>query len=578
MSSGAKEILIKAVLQSISTYAMGVFKFPFGLIDDLEQIIRNFWWGDEENRRRMHWLSWDRLVHPKSQGGVGFRDLRIFNQALLARQAWRLLKFPNSLCASLLKAKYYPSGDLLDTAFIQHQSQSWQGVVHGLELLKKGIIWRIGNGTKVRIFRDNWIPRLHAMKVEGRRGTSRKRWVAELISPEQRTWNEAAVRDCCHSRDADTILSIRLSPRVSEDFLAWHGESNGVFSVRSAYRLGMALKQAAHDHGQSSSESDGVRRIWELIWKAKVPQKLRIFAWRSASGSLAVRLGLHRRMPNISPMCVICGMGVEDDHHALVGCTLARALREELRSVWSLPSEEVFMVNGKEWLLHLLSNSSAEMRPKVIFLLWRAWHHRNNIVHGDGKASISAYVSFLANYLTSFSAAQLGSQSSTCDIGTHWTAPEVGSLKANVDAGWDAHSKDAGLGIIVRDWQGKTILSEWKFIPNCGSAEEAEILACLEGLKHLINLRQWPAVIESDCLRAVQALTTNSPECSRSWALILEGRELLRVYSEIGIVKAERSCNSVTHVLAQLGKSGFSGSLSLEAPDCVKELIASDIM
>jgi hypothetical protein len=234
---------------------MGVFKFPFGLIDELEQIIRNFWWGDEENRRRMHWLSWDKLVQPKSQGGVGFRDLRIFNQALLARQAWRLLKFPNSLCARLLKAKYYPSGDLLDIAFIQQQSQSWQGVVHGLELLKKGIIWRIGDGSKVRIFRDNWLPRLHAMKVEGRRGTSRKRWVADLISHELRMWNEAAVRDCCHPRDADVILSIRLSSRVSEDFLAWHGESNGMFSVRSAYRIGMAMKQAAFNHGQSSSES-----------------------------------------------------------------------------------------------------------------------------------------------------------------------------------------------------------------------------------------------------------------------------------------------------------------------------------
>jgi hypothetical protein len=119
MSSGAKEILIKSILQAISTYAMGVFKFPLGLIDDLEKIIRNFWWGDEENRKRMHWLAWDKLVRPKSHGGVGFRDLRVFNQALLARQAWRLLKFPDSLCARLLKAKYYPSGDLLDTAFIQ---------------------------------------------------------------------------------------------------------------------------------------------------------------------------------------------------------------------------------------------------------------------------------------------------------------------------------------------------------------------------------------------------------------------------------------------------------------------------
>jgi hypothetical protein len=57
MSSGATETLIKSILQSISTYAMGVFKFPFGLINDLEKIIRNFWWGDEENRRCMHWLA-----------------------------------------------------------------------------------------------------------------------------------------------------------------------------------------------------------------------------------------------------------------------------------------------------------------------------------------------------------------------------------------------------------------------------------------------------------------------------------------------------------------------------------------
>jgi hypothetical protein len=54
MSSGAKEILIKSVLQAISTYAMGVFKFPVGLLEDLTQIIRNFWWGDEEDRWKMH--------------------------------------------------------------------------------------------------------------------------------------------------------------------------------------------------------------------------------------------------------------------------------------------------------------------------------------------------------------------------------------------------------------------------------------------------------------------------------------------------------------------------------------------
>jgi hypothetical protein len=148
----------------------------------------------------------------------------------------------------------------------------------------------------------------------------------------------------------------------------------------------------------------------------------------------------------------------------------------------------------------------------------------------------------LANYLASFSAVH---SNPTCDIEAPWIPPDLGSLKANVDAGWDAHSRDAGIGVVVRDHQGNVVLSEWKFSPNCGSAEEAEVLACLAGLKHLIDLRQCPATVESDCLRAVQALSLDTPENSSSWALILEGRELLRIYRDLRVSKVDRANNSV---------------------------------
>ena len=78
-SCGAKETLIKSVLQALPVYAMGIFKFPASLCEELSQIIRNFWWGDEENRRKTDWLAWDKMTKPKAEGGMGFRDLRLFN-------------------------------------------------------------------------------------------------------------------------------------------------------------------------------------------------------------------------------------------------------------------------------------------------------------------------------------------------------------------------------------------------------------------------------------------------------------------------------------------------------------------
>jgi hypothetical protein len=172
------------------------------------------------------------------------------------------------------------------------------------------VIWRIGSGTQVKFFRDNWIPRGDALKVSGRLGNSRHRWVSELINPSTRTWDEGMVRSCCPPSDADAILAIKLPQRQCDDFVAWFPEKNGIFSVRSAYRLGLQPSLDLLSEGQSSAEPGGDRGIWNLVWKAKVPQKLRVFAWKAATSTLAVRSGLHHRIPKIDPTCIMCGLEV----------------------------------------------------------------------------------------------------------------------------------------------------------------------------------------------------------------------------------------------------------------------------
>jgi hypothetical protein len=334
-----------------------------------------------------------------------------------------------------------------------------------------------------------------ALKLDGRRGSSRRKWVSELINQESRSWDEAAVRECCLPHDADVILGIKLSARATGDFIAWSGEHNGLFSVRSAYRLGLQARLHSLSGGQSSAGPSGERRIWDLVWKAAVPPKLRVFAWKVATDSLGTKQNLNRRIPTVDPTCSLCGCKTEDSHHALIACTLARALREELRVHWSLPDESAFKEDHDEWIFSLLGNATKDQRPMIIFLLWRAWHHRNNIVHGDGKASVSASVPYLVNYHRSFT--RVGDEALVKEA--YWSPPPFGSIKVNVDAGWDSMSKMAGIGVIIRDHLGQPILAVWKPITGCASAQEAEVIACLEGLRHLIAIRRWPAVLESDC-------------------------------------------------------------------------------
>ena len=277
MAQPGRQVLIKSVAQAIPVFSMSCFRLPRGLCDNITSTIRQFFWGSKQGRRKPSWVAWDILTMPKYLGVLGFRDLEIFNLALLAKQCWRLIENYDSLCARVLRARYYPTDDILNCTLKKGSSFVWQSIFAGIQTFKKGSIWRVGDGTKIDIWEDSWIPNSPPRKVLTRRGNCILTHVSDLIYPISGDWDEQIISDNFWGTDADRILQVPLSHHVLDDAVAWHFTKNGVYNVRSGYyrewedQFGSKIVDAS---GQSSTAD---HPVWKRLWNLKLPGKVKIF-------------------------------------------------------------------------------------------------------------------------------------------------------------------------------------------------------------------------------------------------------------------------------------------------------------
>ncbi|KAM1294906.1 hypothetical protein ACFX1Q_015702 [Malus domestica] len=577
LSQAGKEVMIKAVLQAIPAYPMNFFKFPATLCSEMDSLIAAFWWGQKGGEKRIHWVSKDLLGLPKQAGGMGFRGFKEFNDALLAKQCWRLIQDPDSLWAKILKARYFPNGSFLDAIRGGRASWGWSSLLVGREVLLQGAHWQIMNGRTTRVWMDMWIPSIpegHPLPISAV-PVSRNLRVGTLISDSSGTWDLDFLQPFISPEDFSAILDTCIGDPLLEDRLVWPGTRNGIYTVKSGYHWKKACSMPFTGRGTSSSYLIH-SKVWKAIWKLATPPKIRNFMWRALHRALATMDVLFIRRCSPSPLCPICHAQEESVEHLFFLCPWVepiwfggslsyRVNRESFSSLaaW-LASFFEAQLGSKDEIMRLLSYAA--------FTCWHIWKARCALIFNQKKPSPQQLILAISNSVGSFleaSCAPMGLVRSSPPVSPsldRWSPPYAPFWKVNVDASWTMLSKRGFAGVVIRDHEGCFVAARRMEI-LAANAEAAEAYAILCGCEVAVSLGLPQVILESDSKENISIL--EKATSSGSWEAFPIRAKIRRIAESFQCCRwswVKRSANMTAHCLASRRNTEMCGLTWINTP------------
>ncbi|XP_026458886.1 uncharacterized protein LOC113359477 [Papaver somniferum] len=183
--------------------------------------------------------NWQAVSIPKRWGGLGFKNLKIFNEAMITKLAWRLINEKDKKWVAILEANYFRNENILHEDISDKGTVIWKSISKGIGWIKKYHTWLIGDGKSVYAFRDNWINGYNAQQIQENLSQNEDipyhMKVVEFIDLNTRKWNISLLQEFFTQDQVEKILNI-IPFTQHEEKMTWSLTTNGMFSVNSTYK------------------------------------------------------------------------------------------------------------------------------------------------------------------------------------------------------------------------------------------------------------------------------------------------------------------------------------------------------
>ncbi|GJY86237.1 RNA-directed DNA polymerase, eukaryota, reverse transcriptase zinc-binding domain protein [Tanacetum coccineum] len=326
LSIGGRLTLIKSVLGSLGIYYLSIFRALESVLNDLERIRPNFFWGGNQDGKKMAWVKWHIILNSYDNGGLNIDSLKAFNLDLLQKWRWRLFTSPNDLWVKVVKAFHGHEGGF-DNNGCSFKG-TWANIVGSSNFLySKGIIlnnsfcFNAGCETHIRFWKDIWVGEAPLYQEIG-----------------------------------------QLNIVASEDTCVWDLGPNGSFTVKDSRNI---------------IDQKTLPSIPPTSWDKIIPCKVNIFMWRLSLDQLPHRLNLSLRGMNILDIsCSSCNANVESSNHIFFECIIAFYLWKLVYRWCEIPFVQALSFEAfKDWLSSWHAPKEKKHKLFIIFtsVLWWLW-------------------------------------------------------------------------------------------------------------------------------------------------------------------------------------------------------------
>jgi len=388
LSYGGRLVLLNSVLSSLPMFMMSFFEIPKGVLKNLDHFRSRFFWQGSSEKHKYRLAKWDILCRPKDQGGLGILDLQLQNKCLLAKWLVDLLN-TDGMWQTLLTNKYLRSKSLTQVKAKPYDSHFWRGLMHIKdEVLAKGS-FDIKDGSKTRFWDDTWVGDL-PFKVKYPSFYNIVRdphaTVAKVMatSPLNVSFRRALV-DNKLVEWHNLVAQIAYVEMVEgSDTFRWNLTKSGLYYVRSLY-LHLINTQPPFQH--------------KMIWKLKIPLKIKIFLWYLQRGVVLTKYNLAGKNWKGSQKCCGCKSD-ETIQHLFLDCPYASMVWRIIFFATGLnPPRSISHMFGT-WLNNQHKKTRYLIWVGVAAVCWAIWRCRNDTIFNKIKVNSILQFIFRGGYVS----------------------------------------------------------------------------------------------------------------------------------------------------------------------------------